>query len=549
MADHDRWVLSAGRTVDGRYELLGEVGRGPVGVVYRARDLALGLDVAFKQIHPALSTEDTREANLSRLNRARAMVHERLVAVTDVLSRDSRIFVISPYLDAPTLRAFLEARHAERRPITRLELATLSVELCRALAHVHELAPHGNLKPENIFVIAGGVRLGDPYRLLGRTEVPAAHGSFPLGEHYLAPECLRVSGDELVANDLFALAMIAGEILVGAPVRPGCSLSEQGPLLSAELDQFFLRATDPDPSARYPSLEAFWEALKGVLGFPALRLEDSAVAGELVLPAALRVGGASIAGDDPPTRRMSRLPDPDDCDEALANLAAAGDDPPTRRMSRLPEFKDGGPGLDMGEDDLEAASARVTPPARTPDGVELDVPEEDPLDAFLTTVGSGPEEGSRKDEDDDALGLIVFDEEPGDRAPASRRSAQHGTEEVSSPQSPARARAGGAPRGSAPPATVVAPDEIVFPNGGRSRLKWVMLVSLVLVGLAVALWFVTDSRDHTERAEDPASTAEPEEGPVDTGAADPPAPESPVTPPPSEARQEFDSGEEPPPSD
>ena len=303
MGGHDDWILPVGQTVEGRFELLELVGRGPNGVVYRARDRALGSEVAFKLLHPALAAPANRETNLFRIYRARAFVHENLVPVSDVLDRPGAISVISPFVHAPSLRRFVEARRAGVRPLTRAEVATLVVQTCRALQRVHLLGPHANLKPENIFVAGDEVRVADPFLLLGRGDVPTEHGTFRLRDHYVAPELLRDARDERRESDIYALGLIVGELIVGAPVRPGVPLSDQGPLFSDPLDRVFLAATASEPSARPNTVSSFWNALRETIGASSIELDGRSIAGVLQ-----QAPGFEPAAADPPPRPSAATP-------------------------------------------------------------------------------------------------------------------------------------------------------------------------------------------------------------------------------------------------
>jgi serine/threonine protein kinase len=542
MAVRDDWMLSAGQTVDGRFELLSVVARGPCGIAYYARDHALGGDVAFKMLHPALTRGGVRDINLFLLNRARAMVHQRLVPVIDVLSEGETLCAVSPFVHAPNLRSFVAARRAEMRPVTRPELATLLVELCRALVHVHRIAPHGNLKPENIFVTADGVRVGDPYLLHGRADVPVEHGAFARSDHYVAPEGLCDPRVELCESDVYSLALIVGELLVGAPVRPAVALSEQGPLFSSHLDQVFLQATADDAAARYGTLAAFWDALREVLGFPGLEIEDRAIAGALITPAST-IGSEGRVRAPAPSRVVvpageDTTVDAEVIEDAESILATVSeevrrdgpegpDESPTVRLERPPEFDDdeilaippelgaplapsdaepdGFPALEEAEallaedlavtqecplgaeedfdfDDEWVVEEIEAEEGDSPPPLPPDSADEDPLDAFLAHMGEepAPAAGETRTSKEEREGLIVF----APKAGAGVAEAPAAAAVVS--VAPAAAASAPEPGGRA--ASVAA--ALGSDTPASSRALWTYGVMVVLVAVAIFIVYV-----------------------------------------------------------
>jgi len=258
-----------GTTLVGRFELRELVGVGPISGVFKAIDKALGRDVVVKYFFPGMATPPVKDINLFRLYRARGFLHPNLVTVQEVVVTPNEFFITKDVIDGISLRALQRLRQENLEPFNKKEIVALLFEICEALRWIHMLGADGNLKPENILLTDSGLKVDDPYFLNGRTMIPPEHGSFPLADRYLAPEQLEDEHQDRKESDIYALALILGEILVGKPVRPAVALSDQGPFFSPELDDVYLKATNKEPSARYESVTLFWDAVRQVFRVPA----------------------------------------------------------------------------------------------------------------------------------------------------------------------------------------------------------------------------------------------------------------------------------------
>ena len=243
MGGNQNWYPSPGVILENRFHLGELVGLGPLAATYRCHDSALNSDVILKDIHPTCLRPEVRETNLFRLFRTRGFINKYIVAVKEVIATDDKLFVTKEVVDAIPLRTLQRLRQENLEPFTKRELIHLTFQVCEALRSVHMLGVMGNLKPENLLIDVDRLRVDDPYFLVGRQDVPPEHGSFPYADHYLAPEQLADPSGERKESDIYALALIIGEVLVGKPVKAGVVLSDQGPFFSPELDDVFVQAT------------------------------------------------------------------------------------------------------------------------------------------------------------------------------------------------------------------------------------------------------------------------------------------------------------------
>lgn len=207
----------------GPYTIVGPLGRGGMGEVYRARDTRLGREVAVKVLPPTLAGSPPGLERFEREARAVAAInHPNIVALHDVGSAAGVSYAVTELLDGQTLRDLLRA-DGPLPPRRALETAA---QIARGLAAAHERGiVHRDLKPENVFVTRDGrVKILD-FGIAARDESLAAardaetvartEPGFLLGTvGYMAPEQIR--GDPISARaDLFALGVLVHELVTG----------------------------------------------------------------------------------------------------------------------------------------------------------------------------------------------------------------------------------------------------------------------------------------------------------------------------------------------
>ncbi len=217
-------------TVDERYEKLGEVGRGGMGVVYRARDRQTGAVVALKVLEHA-SLEDA--ARFEREQRLLSMLGEAdgFVPLLDRGTTSGRPWIVMPFLEAGTLADRL--KRGGRLGVA--EVVALGRTLARAAGRAHAAGiVHRDLTPANVLFAKNGAPLVADLGLAKhfRTDVPGATGSEDLtgsGElfgtlHYMAPEQLLDSRSARPPADVFSLGVLLFECLALAHPFPGKGL-------------------------------------------------------------------------------------------------------------------------------------------------------------------------------------------------------------------------------------------------------------------------------------------------------------------------------------
>ena len=147
----DAIALSIGQRL-GPYEILGALGSGGMGEVFRARDTRLRRDVALKVIHPALVKPEYVERFSREARAAAALNHPNILAVFDVSIEGPLPYVVSELLEGESLRARLD-----RGPLQYRKALEYGIQIAQALAAAHGKGIyHRDVKPANIFLTTDG---------------------------------------------------------------------------------------------------------------------------------------------------------------------------------------------------------------------------------------------------------------------------------------------------------------------------------------------------------------------------------------------------------
>jgi eukaryotic-like serine/threonine-protein kinase len=264
----------------GRYEDLKVIGRGGMGMIYRARDPVLERSVALKVISSFEVTADLR-ARFFREARACARLrdHPNIVTIHDMGEDDGRLFIVMELLEGEELQKII-SRHA---PLTLAEKLAIVRQICDGLYHAHQKGiVHRDIKPANIFLLPSGqVKILD----FGIAQIAAAttHGDLTrtgmmMGTpRYMAPEQVRGQADH--RSDIFSVGAVAYELFSGRPPFTGENplqildqlrtvtpprLSELDPTLPPELSTIVARAIQKEQEQRFADLGEMGRELAAV---------------------------------------------------------------------------------------------------------------------------------------------------------------------------------------------------------------------------------------------------------------------------------------------
>jgi hypothetical protein len=285
--DHGRF--EPGAVLGGRYRIIGRLGHGGMGEVYRADDLKLGQPVALKFLPADVDRDPARLTQLhTEVRLARQVSHPNVCRVYDIDEVEGTTFLSMEYVDGEDLASLL--RRIGRFPEDRgLEIAR---QICAGLAAAHERdVVHRDLKPANVMLDATGkVRITD-FGLAGVSGEALRAGT----PAYMAPE--QLAGREITArSDIYALGLVLYELFTGQRALDAKNLAE----LINKREQEGIQP----PSAIVKTLEPKIEAAI----MRCLRLEpDERPASALIVAAALPGGdplAAALAAGETPSPQM-----------------------------------------------------------------------------------------------------------------------------------------------------------------------------------------------------------------------------------------------------
>ena len=225
-------TLAAGTKL-GSYEVIGPLGAGGMGEVYRARDAKLDRDVAIKVLPERLASDSAALARFEReAKTVAALSHPNLLGIYDFGTHEGVVYAVTELLSGETLRDRLSAG-----PIPRRKAVEYGLQIARGLAAAHEHGvAHRDLKPENVFVTNDGrvkiLDFGLAKSLLPESGVSGA-ATFGATEPgtvlgtvgYMSPEQVRGKPADH-RSDLFAFGAILYEMLSGQRAFKGDSAVE-----------------------------------------------------------------------------------------------------------------------------------------------------------------------------------------------------------------------------------------------------------------------------------------------------------------------------------
>ncbi len=233
-----------------------ELGRGPLGVVYRAEDQVDGRNVALRFLSPELVEGEALRTLGAELKAVATLSHPNLIKVLGLVQIEGKAALVSEYVKG---RSFAEALKAGHR-MTVQQVHGLGRILSQALAFLHEKGiVHGSIQPSNIIVSSGIIKLAD----LGLAR---------LARKVAGPLDYREPGAPAdAAADLYALAATLYHLLTGIHPRSqaqGAALplpSTLAPGVSEALDKLLIRALHPRRDLRFASAEEVLRGLKDMV--------------------------------------------------------------------------------------------------------------------------------------------------------------------------------------------------------------------------------------------------------------------------------------------
>ncbi len=301
-----------GQVLAERYRIVGLLGRGGMGEVYRADDLKLGQAVALKFLPEAAAHDRVwLERFLNEVKVARQISHPHVCRVYDVGEVDGYHYLSMEYIDGEDLASLL--RRIGRLPEDKA--VQIARQICAGLGAAHDRGVlHRDLKPANVMIDGqGNARITD-FGLAGLAEKISPDDVMSGTPAYMAPE--QLAGREVTArSDVYALGLVLYQLFTGKQPFKADTLAEISRLhreetptspssivagLDPAVERIVLRCLEKDPQERPPSALAVAAALPG--GDP---LAAALAAGET--PSPEMVAAAGVEGSLDPKVALALL--------------------------------------------------------------------------------------------------------------------------------------------------------------------------------------------------------------------------------------------------
>jgi serine/threonine protein kinase len=292
-------LLNLASAMEGRYQVLSELGRGGMGIVYQAYDKQLKEQVAIKLLSPLLSTDQEALERLKReVSLARRVTHPNVIRIHDISEVNGLYYVSMEYFGGADLKGYLR----RSGPLSLLHAYQILSQIFDGLEAAHSRGVvHRDLKAQNILIgPSGQVKIIDfglarSAHLEGMTATGLIMGT----PEYMAPE--QVAGKQVDERaDIYALGVILFEMLTGRVPFTGESAIAVGfqqlrdpppsprainPQIPEEVARIILKALEKNPIQRYRTVDE-------------MRREFGAA-----LPG---FGAAATASQEPPVRPVTQ---------------------------------------------------------------------------------------------------------------------------------------------------------------------------------------------------------------------------------------------------
>ncbi len=267
----------------GKYEILSVLGRGGMGVVYKARDTVIDRIVAVKMI--SAHSEGVAESQVERLlmeaRSAGRLHHPNIVTVFDFGREGDLSYIVMEYAEGIDLKHVIE----QEQPLAFGTRIDIILQICQGLAFAHERGvTHRDMKPANVRITTDGTAKILDFGLARFDDTQLTATGFISGTiAYMSPE--RLQGETGASDDIFALGAITYELLTSQRAFPGTSppeimfkiMSVAPPPVSTvaelppELDAVIAKCMAREASERFVSVLDFSDALADTVRLPAVQ--------------------------------------------------------------------------------------------------------------------------------------------------------------------------------------------------------------------------------------------------------------------------------------
>ena len=260
------------------YKILGIIGRGGMGAVYRAQRLVDNTVWALKEMRPLPDTpaneiEENRRLFIQEVDLLRSLDHSNLPAVSDFFDHERRPVMVMEYVSGQTLESRIREANA---PLLEQQVLGYGIQLARVLHYLHTRQPpviYRDLKPSNIILTPEGVLKLIDFGVARTYKARKSKDTVAMGSAGYAPPEQYGKGQTDARSDVYALGATLLHLLMNMPPIPlqtptAGSIRKMNPSVDEQTEQVIIRSMALDPNVRYPDMASFEKALESRLDAP-----------------------------------------------------------------------------------------------------------------------------------------------------------------------------------------------------------------------------------------------------------------------------------------
>lgn len=275
--------MNVASALEDRYQVMKELGRGGMGIVFQAYDKQLSEPVAIKILSPFLSTDSEALERLKReVSAARRVTHSNVIRIHDIGEAKGLQYVSMEYFPGDTLKEFIR----KNPNLSFMQAYQIAAQICEGVEAAHRQGViHRDLKPQNVIIDSKNqvkiidFGLAHSAHLKGLTATGLIMGT----PEYMSPE--QVAGNKVdERTDIYSLGVILYELFTGRVPFTGDSAIAVGfkqmkdppppprsinPQLSPQIEAVILRALEKEPMRRYPTVAELKSDLENAVFTPA----------------------------------------------------------------------------------------------------------------------------------------------------------------------------------------------------------------------------------------------------------------------------------------
>lgn len=263
-------MANIGEVIDGKYEIVRQIGRGGMSIVYLAMDKRLSKQWAVKEYRKDKNDESNKAALQSLLKEADIMKkldHPTLPRIVDVIDTSSTVYMIMDYIEGEPMHKVLDAYGA----LPQDAVIKWAIQLSEVLNYLHTRVPpviYRDMKPSNIMLKPDDtIRLFD-FGIAKEYKEGNQSDTVILGTPgYAAPEQYDENKQSDERTDIYSLGVTLFQLVTGEPPQNLCPIRQTNPNLSAALEYVINKCTQLKPNDRFQNCDELTFVLENLADF------------------------------------------------------------------------------------------------------------------------------------------------------------------------------------------------------------------------------------------------------------------------------------------